>query len=161
MNKEVTICFRTNDELRKALETMARADRRSLSSVIEIILTDHLGKTLTDQKERRRYARKPVTLPAYVTTIGSHDARHGAVVLDLSLGGLCMSMPKDCVSKIYGGNDLECRFAASFVVPERPEPIRVVCRAERVVPSNEEVHVGASVIDADFADYQSLQKFLM
>ena len=35
MKKEITICFRTNEELRSALETVARGDRRSLSSAIE------------------------------------------------------------------------------------------------------------------------------
>jgi hypothetical protein len=41
MKKQVTICFRTSEELRSALEEVARDDRRSLSSAIELILTDY------------------------------------------------------------------------------------------------------------------------
>ena len=44
MKKEVTICFRTTDRLRMSLEEAAREDRRSLSSLIEIVLTDYLEK---------------------------------------------------------------------------------------------------------------------
>ena len=44
MKKEVTICFRTTDRLRVSLEEAAREDRRSLSSLIEIVLTDYLVK---------------------------------------------------------------------------------------------------------------------
>ena len=57
MKKEVTICFRTSEELRGALEKAAREDRRSLSSAIELILTDYLEKNheFPHQKERRRF----------------------------------------------------------------------------------------------------------
>ena len=42
--KGVTICFRTNEELRDALELAARGDRRSLLSAVELILTDYMEK---------------------------------------------------------------------------------------------------------------------
>lgn len=40
MNKKATICFRTNEELKRALERLAKAQRRSLSSIIDNILHD-------------------------------------------------------------------------------------------------------------------------
>lgn len=52
-------------------------------------------------------------------------------------------------------------FETSFVVPGRSDPVRVVCKAERMVPSNGDVRVGASFINADFENYQNLQQFLM
>src|SRR5208337_4479440 len=139
MKKEITICFRTNEDLRSALEAVARDDRRSLSSAIELILTDYLKKNKDfperDQQERRRYPRKAVTIPAYVKTRDSDATQHGAVVLDLSLGGMGVSVPRECVSKIYEGGE-KSQFETSFVLPDRNKPVRLVCKAERVVPSN-------------------------
>ena len=163
MSKETAICFRTSEDVRRALEAVARGERRSLSSAIVIILTDYLkGSKVADsgQQERRKYPRKAVTLPTYITTPDSQGPRHGAVVLDISLGGMRASMPKECVSEIYE-NGGKSQFEASFVIPGNNKTIRVVCNAERVTPSNDGVQVGAVFIDADFVNYQNLQKFLI
>ncbi|MGD0230434.1 MAG: hypothetical protein ABSC19_08755 [Syntrophorhabdales bacterium] len=68
MKKTITICFRTNEKLRGLLETRAREDRRTLSSAIELILTDYLERNhgFSDRTERSRYPRKQVTIPAHV-----------------------------------------------------------------------------------------------
>jgi hypothetical protein len=58
MKKGVTICFRTNNELRGFLEKTAHEDRRSLSSAIELILADYLEKNHGFQRERRLFVRK-------------------------------------------------------------------------------------------------------
>lgn len=164
MKKEITICFRTNEELRSALETVARDDRRSLSSAIELILTDYLKKNREfsdrDQQERRRYPRKHMAIPAYVRTSDLDTTQHGAVILDLSLGGMCVSVPKECVSKIYEGGE-KSQFETSFVLPADSKPVKVVCKPERVVPANGNVYVGASFVDADFVNYQHLQQYLV
>ena len=164
MKKPITICFRTSEELRGTLERMAREDRRSLSSMIELVLTDYLkGKrdfSDRDQMERRRYPRKQVTLPAYVEVSDAGDTQYGAVILDLSLGGMRVSIPKECVSKIYEKGK-KSRFATSFTLPSEKNPVRVVCEPERMVPSNGNVHVGASFVDADFAVYQRLQQYFV
>ncbi len=164
MKKEITICFRTNEGLRSALEVVAREDRRSLSSAIELILTDYLKKNRDfpdrEQEDRRRYHRKHVTIPAYVKTCDTDISQHGAVILDMSLGGMCLSVPKECVSQIYDAGE-KSQFEASFVLPETNKPVRVTCKPERVVPSNGNVYVGASFVDADFSNYQHLQQYLM
>jgi len=91
MKKEITICFRTSEELRHALEGVAREDRRSLSSAIVLFLTDYLkkNKEFPQQHERRRYARKQVAIPAFIkgpegNAIPQHgDAQHRTVALVL------------------------------------------------------------------------------
>ena len=159
MKKKVTVCFRTSQDLRKRLEELAQSDRRSLSSLIELILTDYLNKErVRDQQERRRYPRKAVTIPAYVEAPDS--TRHGAVVLDLSLNGIGISVPRECVSKIYEGGE-KSQFETAFAVPDRNETVRLVCKPERVVPSGQDMYVGASLINADFGTYKDLQQFLM
>ena len=164
MKKPITICFRTTEELRDVLEVVARQDSRSLSSLIELVLTDYLKKSRDysgrDQMEKRRYPRKQVTIPAYVEVSYAGVTRHGGVILDLSLGGMRVSVPKECLSKIYerGENPL---FETSFTLPSESKPVRVVCKPERVVPSDGNVYVGASFVDADFAAYQRLQQCLV
>jgi hypothetical protein len=164
VKKPITICFRTSEELRNALETVAREDRRSLSSVIELVLTDYLKMKRDfsdrDQIERRRYPRKQVTIPAYVEVSDGGVTRHGAVILDLSLGGMRVSVPKECVSKIYEKGK-KSHFETSFTLPSENKPVRVVCKPERVVPSNGNVYVGARFVDADFTAYQRLQQYLV
>ncbi len=65
MKKEVTICFRTNEGLRIALEKTAHEDHRSLSSAIELILMDYLAKNqqFPHQRERRQMALNRVFIP--------------------------------------------------------------------------------------------------
>lgn len=163
MKKGVTICFRTTDETRSALERAARDERRSLSSLVELILTDRLneaGKSSAhNPREKRRHERKPVVIPANIKIAGRGSESFGAVVHDLSLAGMGVSVPKECVSKIYDREG--AHFEAFFVLPENEEPIRVTCKAERVVPSSMEARVGASFIDADFDKYQKLQQYLV
>ena len=157
MRKEITICFRTTEELRTALEAFARQGHRSLSSAVELILTDYVKKNdgSPDHRERRRYPRKHAAIPAYVRTGGSE---YGAVIIDLSLGGIRVSVPAECVSRIYEGPD-KSRFETSFSLPGGT--VTVLCEPGRVAPANGNADVGAALIDADFTNYQRIQQYLM
>jgi hypothetical protein len=162
MKKDMMICFRTTEMLHKSLEARARKEKRSVSSTIEIILTEHFrtSSDLGKDGERRRYARKPVRLPALVKPANADAARYGGVVLDISLGGLHLSFPTECARDVCGSEG-QSRFEIAFVVPEASKPIRMACLPRRVEPSNGDVHVGASFVDADFVHYQQLQQYLM
>jgi hypothetical protein len=162
MKKPITICFRTSEELRSLLETAARQDRRTLSSVIEVILTGYLERNrgFSDRVERRRYPRKQVAIPAYVEVSDAGITRHGAIILDLSLGGMRLSVPKECVSKIYEKGE-KSHFDISFTLPPENKPVRVVCAPERVIPSNGNTYLGVRFVDADFANYRRLQQYLI
>jgi len=160
VKKEVSISFRTSEDLRNALEAVARGDRRSLSSVIELILTDHVKKNHDcperDQRERRRFPRKHVAIPAFVKT---YDSAHGAVIVDLSLGGMRVSVPSECAFGIYEGPE-KSHFETSFALPSGGT-VKVVCKPERIAPSSGNVDVGACFVDADFVNYQRIQRYLM
>ena len=161
MSKGVTICFRTSDWLRSALETVAREEKRSLSQVIELILEEYVEEHAdsSGQEERRRFSRKQTTIPAFVKGADSPaPAQHGAVILDISLGGLRISVPKECVSEIREKSD-GSQFETSFVLPDEDKPIRVVCKPQRVIPVNGNVYIGASFVDSEFVTHQQLQKY--
>ena len=79
MKKDVTICFRTNEELKQTLEKIAEVERRSLSSIIENILHGQVrnkAELKGTKKERRRYQRKDVSLPAFVY---KHEAKESTL----------------------------------------------------------------------------------
>ena len=162
MKKEVTICFRTSEELRGALEKAAREDHRSLSSAIELILADYLEKNhgFPHLRERRRFVRRQVSIPAQVRSIDSEKKEHKAVILDISLSGLRVSLPNESMPEIYEGAETS-EFETLFVLPEEEKSIRIVCRPQRVVPVNGNIHVGASFVDSDFTNYQHLQQYLV
>jgi hypothetical protein len=86
--------------------------------------------------------------------------RHGAVILDLSLGGMRVEAPREFVSKVYENGE-ESRFEASFVMPPENEPVRVVCTPVRVVPLKGNPHLGVRFADAGFSNYQRLQQYLV
>ncbi len=162
MKKEITICFRTSDELRSALEEVARKDRRSLSSAVELILTDYVSKArlAPPQQERRRHMRKVVSIPAQVKSGAPGGRQHEAAILDISLAGLRLTLSKESVSEIYAGSDAP-QFEASFALPEAERALRFLCKPERAVPISGSIHVGASFVDSEFVDYQQLQQYLM
>ena len=161
MNKEVTICFRTSDWLRSALEAVAREEKRSLSQVIELILEEYAKEHADSsvQVERRRFGRKQITIPAFVKGADlPAPALHGAVILDISLGGIRISVPKECISEIREKSD-GSQFETSFVLPDEDKPIRMVCKPQRVVPVNGNVYIGAYFVDSKPITYQQLQKY--
>ena len=161
MSKGVTICFRTSEWLRDALEEIAREEKRSLSQVIELILEEYVKEQAdsSGQEERRRFSRKQITIPAFVKGADSSaPAIHGAVILDISLGGLRISVPKECVSEIRSKSD-GSQFETSFVLPNEDRPIRIVCRPQRIMPVNGNVYIGASFVDYEFVTDHRLQKY--
>ncbi|MGA3174136.1 MAG: PilZ domain-containing protein [Syntrophorhabdales bacterium] len=163
MKKEVTICFRTSEDLRSSLERVAREDHRSLSSAIEVILTEYLSKNpeFPHRQERRRYGRKRVSIPARIKVTDIGKRQYEATILDISLSGLRVALPKESLSEIYEGAG-NPQFETSFMLPDEEEKsVRFVCKPQRVVPVNGSIHVGASFIDTEFTSYQQLQQYLM
>jgi len=49
MNKDSLIAFRTSKELHKILTQVAKRERRSLSSMIEMVLTDYVKEKKESQ----------------------------------------------------------------------------------------------------------------
>jgi hypothetical protein len=142
--------------LRRALEKISEADRRSLSSVIENILYDYVGRRepVGVKEEKRRYPRKRVSAPALVS--GLDGTVHAGMVNDISLGGIHISVPRGL--KVEVRDDL--RMSVVFTLPRGDKPLTMQC-APRHVHSNGQTGIGASFMDTDFQSYQSLQDYLV
>ena len=164
MTKNVTICFRTNDDLRKAFKKISQQERRSISSVIENILYAHLkdGKALGQAKEeKRRYPRKALDAPALISelTPDSEDLIAG-IISNMSIGGLQISIPSSYQYEIKEDTE-NTRISVVFTLPENKKPLTVQCVPQHVERSNDETAIGASFCDSDFASYQAIQSYLL
>jgi hypothetical protein len=164
MIKNITICFRTNDDLRKALAKISEQERRSLSSMIENILLEYLeeGKALKRTKEeKRRFPRRPLEAPALIRglTPDSKDVSAG-IVLNMSIGGLQISIPSSYQYEIRGDQE-SATFSVVFTLPEGRRPLTVQCAPLHATSINGETNIGASFCDSDFTSYQAIQNYLI
>jgi hypothetical protein len=156
MTRDTVICFRTSDNLRKALEKFSEADRRSLSSTIENILYAYVEERepRRAEGERRRYPRKRISAPALVT--GPDGAVHAGMVKDISLGGIHISLPRDFQCEVRD----DARLAVVFTLPDSTKPLTIQC-LPRHVNTDGQTNIGASFLDTDFQSYRVLQDNLM
>ena len=164
MNKDRTICFRTSHDLRKVLDKIAGKQRRSVSSTIESILRAHLEdrKALRPAgQEQRRYQRKSVNIPAMIEGLTPDEAgmKLGAI-LDISLSGLLVSVagiPQFDVTEDHSSPSISVVFA----LPKGEKTLTLQCAPRHVYHRDKETHIGTSIVNADFASYQTFQNYLI
>ncbi|MBA4390180.1 MAG: hypothetical protein C0399_04500 [Syntrophus sp. (in: bacteria)] len=159
MKKDVTICFRTSEDLRASLDKVAAGERRSLSSIIETVLYDYLKekKELRSLKsEKRIYGRREVSLPAFVYKRGlGESALQTGTILDLSLGGLRVSVPQEYDVQQEG------EFDTIFTIPNEKMPVKMKCSVKGVLDGTDNTReILAAFVDGDFLGYQKLHGYL-
>ena len=162
MTKDNTISFRTSKGLHSSLVQAAKEARRSLSSLLEMIIENYLRdkKALRSVEiERRRYRRKAFHVPA---VINQTDLGRMAVgtVSDISLDGVGIIISRDLKYQT-ALNSQGSNFELVFNLPSGNHVLRIACESRRIVESDDGIHVGASFVNADFKAYQSLQEYLM
>jgi hypothetical protein len=164
MKKETTICFQTSSEVRSSLEKIAERESQSVSSVVESIICHYLKNDKSTEgifQNRRRFERKKTTIPAYIGDIRwQRDDFVAGTILDISLGGIKMSIPKGTKVDIRNVRETE-ELSIVFRIPSCYWPISVKISPQSVSESAEEIQVGASLINPDFQAYSALQKYLM
>lgn len=156
MSKETVICFRTSDELRKALEKLCGEERRSLSSCIENILYAHVEERepKSVEREKRRYPRKKISAPALVR--GTDGTVHAGMLHDVSLGGIRISVPRGFQCEVEEASPI----SVVFTLPGGERALTVEC-LPRHVHTNGQTLIGASFIDTDFQSYQAIQSHIV
>jgi hypothetical protein len=164
MKKDSLMCFRLSKNMRDSLAKLAREEKRSLSSMIEIVLSNYLKekKALKGiKKEKRQYPRKTVSVPAFINqNISGEKKLHAGSVTNISLGGVHISIPQDIPGEVIFDPE-KSKFEIIFTLPGENRPIRLTCESRRMVDSKEALHVGASFVDADFNSYKALNTYLM
>ena len=162
MTKNGHISFRASKDLHESLAQVAKEDGRSLSSTIEMALTNYLKQRKAFkgvEKEKRQYPRKVLAVPAVINQQGHGQTGIGAIT-EISLGGVKVLIPKDFKHQTL--IDMQgSRFEIVFILPAGNKPIKLSCESKRVVNAEDSVHVGAVFVDADFKSYKTLQTYLM
>ena len=114
------------------------------------------------EEEKRHYPRKKVSLSALVSTPNSGDkaSLQPGLVLDISLGGVQITIPGDHKIEIGEGRK-KCNISITFTLPNSKAPVTIECLPQYVRHSNSETYIGASLADADVESYKTLQKYLI
>ena len=90
MRKDSPICFRASKALHESLLRVAKEDRRSLSSTIEMVLTNYLKERKAFkcvEKEKRQYPRKTLSVSTVINQSEPGQMGIGAIT-EISLGGV-------------------------------------------------------------------------
>jgi hypothetical protein len=153
--RDTAICFRTSEDLRKALEKLSTTDRRTLSSFVENILYDYI--TRREKKgaveEKRNFHRIKVSAPALVT--GLNGGAAAGVVNDVSLGGIGLSVPTGFPQDMRPNSTI----SVVFTLSRSKKPLTMHCIIRHIHSDNRR-SIGASLIDTDFHSYRILQGYL-
>ncbi len=123
------------------------------------------GDILTNKKikdEKRRYARKKVSLPALVGIPGANDKTllQSGLVTDISLCGLQISLPGINSYEMKEDRDAS-RISVVLALPESKRPLTIQGIPERIFRSNGETSIGVSVVDIDQEGCQILRNYLV
>lgn len=163
MEKDTTICFETTSAIRNALEEIAEKEKRSVSSVVESIVYQHLHDHKTVKygvENRRRSERKPVHFPAF---IGNPRWQRRdfvpAEIQDISFGGIRVEIPAGTRVQVENYGE-EAHFTVIFSLPDTLWPIHMECRPKWVADSEGAIQMGAALVNPDLSAYQVLQKYL-
>ncbi|MDP1990632.1 MAG: PilZ domain-containing protein [Syntrophales bacterium] len=162
MKKNSLICFRASKDLHISLARIAKEDQRSVSAMIEMILTNHLKERKSipaDIKEQRQYPRKAISVPSIINQTDNGQIGMGSIS-EISLSGVRILIPKDFQNNVQ----IEAqgsKFDIVFNLPMENKPIKLSCESKSVSEAEDCIHVGAAFIDAGFQSYKTLQTYLM
>ncbi|HET6459338.1 MAG TPA: PilZ domain-containing protein [Syntrophales bacterium] len=135
---------------------------------LETIVNCHLFNDLKSRrvfngfkKEKRLYPRIITSIPAFISNDGSgKENLHIGSITDISLGGLRISIPRGMKHEVLTARQTP-EFEIITKLPDENTPIHLKCKSQRVVYSKDNIHVGASIVDADSRSYKSFKNYLM
>ena len=162
MRKDSLICFRVSKDLHQSLARIAKEDQRSVSAMIEMILTNHLKERKSipaDKKEQRQYPRKAISVPSIINQTDNGQIGMGSIS-EISLSGVSILIPKEFQNNIQI-HPQGSKFEIVFNLPTENKPIKLSCESKRVSEAEDCIHVGAAFIDGGFQSYKTLQTYLM
>ncbi len=165
MKKDKVYSMRMSSEVLVALKKSAYKDRRTVVSLLDKIILDHLEKEgflLPPYlgKERRRFPRKKITLSANLSIkADSKFEARPVVILNISEGGVLITYPND-LGEIISVREPP-HFELSFQLPHTHEQIHFPCDARRLINDFSEIHIGASFVNHNEEDLRKLRTYLM
>jgi hypothetical protein len=166
MKKDAVYSMRMSSRVRESLKMAAKRERRTVASLLDKIITDYLAKEgyLRGPEfgaERRRFARKKITVPAKTfLKIGVKDEAFPGVVLDISMGGVLITYPKGSEIRFASTGELP-HFEICLELPRLEEDLCFDCNARHMRDTGDEIQVGAAFSNPKGEDLQRLNTYLM
>jgi hypothetical protein len=164
MEKNSTICFNTTSDINNALNEIAEDEKLSVPEVVDAIINRYIKEDkefLGPKKNRRRFERKKVGVPAFIGDPRWQRRDYEEItILDVSIGGIRFAAPKGTKLEIMN-DSVPNKLNIIFRLPNNHWPISMQISPQRVSESMNEVQVGAALVNPDYHAYSALQKYLM
>lgn len=157
--KNTKISFRTDDETLAHLKSICRIENRTISSLIENILAEHVllhENPLLAEQEKRLSPRRKCSIPAVaVFRINNGKSYHNCLIVNISANSAQIVL-KD----LSADEKLEQDFSILFTLPKNDYPILFSCRLARSQCIDHECIVIANFIFDNDKNFELLQNYL-
>jgi hypothetical protein len=166
MRKDTVYTMRMNKRIRDALGKAALKERRTVASLLDKIITDHLMREgfLSDQEigaERRVHARKKLTLPVRTTMkTEAGDESFWGVLMDISRGGVLVTYPKGSPIR-FGSTGEMPHFGMCLELPRDDEELCFDCKACHLSDTGKDIQIGAAFSNPEASELERMETYLM
>ena len=157
--KNTKISFRTDDETLAHLKSICRIENRTISSLIENILAEHVlvhENPLLIEQEKRQSPRKKCSIPA-VVVFETNNSKHSRNSMLLSLS---LSSAQLVLKSLNQTETLPNNFFILFNIPKNDYPLLFNCKLVRSKCIDNECIVVANFIYDNSKNSEILKKFL-
>jgi hypothetical protein len=158
--KNTKISFRTDDETLAQLKSICRIENRTISSLIENILAEHVlvhEHPLLIEQEKRQSPRKKCSIPAVlVFETKSSKHYHNSMIVSLSSSSTQLVL-KNFPPNLAPGNS----FFILFNLPKIEYPILLKCELIRYKCFDNECVIISNFIHENKEYFEVLQNFLI
>ncbi|SFL22469.1 PilZ domain-containing protein [Desulfomicrobium norvegicum] len=158
--KNTKISFRTDDETLDQLKAICRIENRTISSLIESILTEyvliHENNSLAEQ-EKRLSPRKKCSIPAVILA----DKNNKKSYFNCLIKSLSANSAQLVLKKIPDEENFYSNFFILFKLPKNDHPLLVSSQLIRSKCLENECMIVAKINCDSDADSEMLQKYLL
>lgn len=157
--KNTKISFRTDEETLAKLKSICRIENRTISSLIENILTDYVlvhEHPLLIAQEKRMSPRKKCSIPA-VLLFENFEAKHYHNCMIVSLSS---NFAQIVIKDLQQNNTKESKFHLLFNLPKSDHPILLDCILDQYKCLDSECVIISKFTHINDAESELIQKFL-
>lgn len=157
--KNTKISFRTDEKTFTKLKVICRLENRTISSLIESLLTEHVLRNdnpFPQQDEKRQSPRKKCSIPLVLSS-QDEDTRFYTTG---TLINLSMTSMQIILTENLGSHRADDIFYALFTLPTRQQPLLMPCIISRKDYVHGDCIVVAKFLESEGNEFNSIEKFL-
>lgn len=156
--KNTKISFRTDEDTLSKLRIICRSENKTISSLIEEILIDHVRRYINPiplSKEKRRSYRRKCAIPVVISS-QTEDQRiyYNGTIVNISLSTL------QILTEHIEDNLIEKEIHALFTIPTRATPMLVPCRITKLDYAHGECIIIANFLFNDDSEKNAIDAFI-